>query len=273
MGSHLLVQLSDLHLTSAKRLRAGAEPATGLAVALAAIEGHALRPDVVLVSGDIADRGEASCYRELADLLASSPALAGALVVATPGNHDRRSAMREHLLARLPGGTGATGTGDEPLNSVALHGGLRIIALDSTIPGEDAGALAPATLRFLRDELTRPAREGTILMLHHPPIDSPIEPMARLGLREPEALADAIGASDVRLITCGHAHHRCQGMLGAVPVLVAPATAYLADPLSAREFRPVSGAGLTRIDVREQGIVASMVPLQVPAWLDHAGPA
>lgn len=273
MGSHLLVQLSDTHLTTAPRLRAGAEPAAGLAGALAAIERHGLRPDVVLLSGDLADRGEASCYRELADALASSSALGGALVVAVPGNHDRRAAMREHLLARLGSVALPTGSGEEPLNSVAWHGELRVIALDSTIPDEDAGALAPATLKFLSDELARPAGEGTILMLHHPPIDSPIEPMARVGLRAPEALAAAIAGSDVRLITCGHDHHHCQGALGAVPVLVAPATAYLADPLATLEFQPVAGSGLVRIDVDKRGIRASVAPLAARAGPDRALPA
>lgn len=270
MGGHLLVQLSDTHLTSAGRLRAGAEPAAGLAAALAAIEGHGLRPDVVLLSGDLADRGEASCYWELAGALASSSALAHALVVAAPGNHDGRAAMREHFFARLGRVALPTGSGDEPLNSVAWHGELRVIALDSTIPGEDAGALSPATLEFLRDELSRPAGEGTILMLHHPPIDSPIEPMARLALRAPQSLAEAISNSDVRLITCGHNHHHCQGVLDSVPVLVAPATAYLADPLAALEFQPVAGCGLVRIDIDQRGIRASVAALPTPAWPGHA---
>ena len=73
----------------------------------------------------------------LSAILSEAAAGCGASVIYLPGNHDDREAFRRHLL----GDAGVPGT---PLNQVHWRDGLRVVALDSTIPGEDGGRLDPA---------------------------------------------------------------------------------------------------------------------------------
>jgi len=174
-----------------------------------------------------------------------------------PGNHDERGTFHRHLL-------GGSGDGDGPVNQTRWRDGLRIIALDSTIPGQSHGALDNQTLGYLRTELSAAAPDGTVLALHHPPIPSPIQPMAQIALRAPERLRDAIAGSDVRIVLCGHNHHEALGTLGPVPVWVCPATAYRADVTSTQTFRRVPDIALSRIDLSEDGPTVTVLAVPAP---------
>jgi Icc protein len=263
VGSYLLVQLSDIHLTTSGIGPHGARTRDNLLAALRVAAAAGLRPDVFLLTGDLADAGEGPCYDDLAAILtdaARASGAPGASVVYLPGNHDDRDTFRRHLL-------GDGGSAGAPVNQTHWRDGLRIIALDSTIPGEDGGALDDQTLRYLRSELATEAQDGTIVALHHPPVPSPVEPMARIALRDPGRLRDAIAGSDVRLVLCGHSHHEAFGMAGATPVWVSPAIAYRLDVTSTGAFRGVPGTAFSaiRLGDGEDGPVVTVYPVTVPA--------
>ena len=262
MSSYLLVQISDVHLTPRGELRPGVWPRDNLVRGLREVAAAGLRPDVFLLTGDLADTGDAICYDDLAAILAEAADAFGANVIFLPGNHDDRARFRRHLL----GGPDGVAAGPQ-LNRTYWRDGLRIIALDSTIPGEDGGALDEQTLDYLRSELRTIAEDGTIVALHHPPISSPIEPMAGMALRDPARLRDAIAGSDVRIVLCGHNHHEALGKLGATPVWVSPATAYRSDTSSTRVFRDVRGSAFSRIDLAgpDNGPLVTVFPVTAPA--------
>ena len=96
--------------------------------------------------------------------------------------------------------------------------------------------------------LETPAPLGTVLVLHHPPVPSPIRPMTAIALDDPTLLTRAIAGSDVVLILAGHNHHGTLGMLGPTPVWVSPAVAYRADVMSEDEFRGLTGSAFSRIE-------------------------
>jgi Icc protein len=250
VGSHLLVQISDVHLTASGSLPPGVRPRDNLLSGLRLLAEAAIRPDVFLLTGDLADAGDGGCYRDLAGILASAANPSGASVIYLPGNHDDRDPFRRHLLG---------GSGSGPVNQTHWRDGLRIIALDSTVPGEDGGDLDEETLGYLRAELGRPAPDGTVLALHHPPILSPIQPMSRMALRDPERLRDAIAGSDVRIVLCGHNHHEALGTLGAVPVWVSPASAYRLDTTSRQTFQGFPGSAFSRIELSDDGLVVTVI--------------
>ncbi len=255
MAHHLLIQFSDVHLSVGGELAPGVDPDANLARALVLLEEEGVAPDVVLCTGDLANEGEESSYRAFAAALLASPATAGATIVFVPGNHDRRGSFRTALLGEGPG--------EGPINQVVWHDGLRIVALDSTVPGADHGHLAPETLAFLTDALRAPAPEGTLVVLHHPPSPSPIAPMAQLRLDNPGDLERAVAGADVRTIICGHYHHAAAGSLGKIPVWMSPSTAFLGDTSVVDEFRLVPGGALTRLDVHESEVVATVVTLAI----------
>jgi len=255
VSSYLLVQISDIHLTADGPLLPGINPRDNLVTALRLLDTTGIRPDVFLLTGDLADDGEGACYDDLAGLLAEATDRSGASVIYLPGNHDERDTFRRHLLG---------GSGDGPVNQTHWRDGLRIIALDSTIPGESHGALDDQTLGYLRTELAAAAPDGTVLALHHPPIPSPIQPMAQIALRNPERLRDAIAGSDVRIVLCGHNHHEALGTLGPVPVWVCPAIAYRADVTSTQTFQRVPDIALSRIDLSGDGPTATVIAVPPP---------
>jgi 3',5'-cyclic-AMP phosphodiesterase len=259
VSSYLLVQLSDVHLTASGPLLPGINPRDNLVKALRLLDTTGIRPDVFLLTGDLANDGESACYDDLAALLAQAASRSGASVIYVPGNHDERGAFHRHLL----GGSG-DGHRDGPVNQTHWRDGLRIIALDSTIPGEGYGALDDETLGYLRTELAAAAPDGTVLALHHPPIPSPIQPMAQIALRNPERLRDAIAGSDVRIVLCGHNHHEALGTLGLVPVWVCPAIAYRADVTSTQIFQRVPDIALSRIDLTDDGPTVTVIAVPAP---------
>jgi hypothetical protein len=94
--------------------------------------------------------------------------------------------------------------------------------------------------------------------------------MARMALRDPGRLRDAIAGSDVRLVLCGHSHHEAFGMLGATPVWVSPAIAYRLDVTSTGAFRGVPGTAFSGIrlggrDDGDDGPVVTVYPVTTPA--------
>jgi 3',5'-cyclic AMP phosphodiesterase CpdA len=247
VGSHLVLQLSDVHLRAD-----GPDAAARREHLRRCLEATAAtRPDVLLLSGDLTDAGEAGCYEELAERVAA--VAAGATVVAVPGNHDDRALLRSHFLGQ--------DAGDEPVNATHWRGGLRLVALDSSVPGEGHGLLDERTLAYLRAAIAAPAPEGTLVMLHHPPLPSPVAELSRIGLRNVEDLRDAIAGSDVRLVVGGHYHHVAAGMIGTVPAWASPAVSTQADLSSTERFRPMPGCALSRIELSAEHHAISVVQL------------
>ena len=263
VSSYLLVQISDIHLTASGSLLPGINPRDNLVKALRLLDTAGIRPDVFLLTGDLADTGEGACYDDLAGLLAEAASRNGASVIYVPGNHDRRDTFNRHLLGGDGDGS-SNGDAGGPVNQTHWRDGLRIIALDSTIPGQSHGALDDQTLGYLRSELAAAAPDGTVLALHHPPIPSPIQPMAEIALRDPDRLRDAIAGSDVRIVLCGHNHHEALGTLGLVPVWVCPAIAYRADITSTQTFQRVPDIALSRIDLSDDGPTVTVVTVPTP---------
>ena len=250
----ILVQISDSHVTADGRLFGRLDAIARVHAVFAILEGAGVRPDVIVLSGDQADRGEAAAYRRLRPVIESGVRSLGARLLVIPGNHDDRRLLRSSLLG-LP-------AGDDPMDSVLRVGDLRVIGLDSSVPDGDHGELDDEQLDWLSRELRQPAPAGTILVIHHPPIWSTTPVSELVALRAPERLADAIRGRDVRLILSGHTHRVSAGTLADVPVWVSPATASNADSLASGGFRGHAGGGFTRIDVLDDGeIVTTLIPL------------
>lgn len=221
-AARVILHLSDTHLLGGDRLLGDRfDTARHLRRTLAAAEATGVRPDAVVFTGDLTDLGEPEAYRALRDAVEPWAARLGAPVVWVAGNHDERAALRAHLLD-----SPAT---EEPVTSVHDLGGLRLIALDSTVPGWHHGDLDAAQLEWLRAELAEPAPLGTILALHHPPLPTHIPFFDILELRDQAGLAEAIAGSDVRAILAGHLHYSTSGTFAGVPVSVASASCYTMD--------------------------------------------
>ncbi|MFX5718470.1 hypothetical protein ABTE23_20825, partial [Acinetobacter baumannii] len=78
--------------------------------------------------------------------------------------------------------------------------GLRVVTLDTSVPGHHHGEVTAAQREWLADVLSVPAPLGTILAMHHPPVPSVLDLAATVELRDQRLLADVLRGSDVRAI-------------------------------------------------------------------------
>ena len=99
---------------------------------------------------------------------------------------------------------------DEPQDRVVEVDGLRVVALDTSVPGYHHGELEPGQLAWLADVLATPAPHGTLLAMHHPPIPVPMLRAAELiELADQHRLAEVVAR-----------HRRARHPRRALPLLV-----------------------------------------------------
>jgi 3',5'-cyclic AMP phosphodiesterase CpdA len=172
------------------------------------------------------------------------------------GNHDERPSFARELF---------DDESDVPQDRVYNVNGLRIIALDTTVPGYHHGAITDAQLDWLSAELGTPAKHGTVLAMHHPPLEAH-NPLVRLiQLDERDRLAAVIEGTDVRTILAGHLHYSTFGQFAGVSVGVASATCYTVDMGADKNFllSAVDGAqSINLVHVYGHDVVHSIVPVE-----------
>ncbi|MCS5729749.1 phosphodiesterase [Herbiconiux moechotypicola] len=253
---HTIIHISDTHfLADRGRLYGKVDTDVTLVQAFRQLEESGIRPEAIVFTGDIADLGEVDAYQRIRSIVEPAAQSLGARVLWVMGNHDDRARLRTELLDEEP-------LTDPVVTSIRL-GGLRLIALDTSVPGFHHGELSIDQLAWLRAELAQPAPEGTIVALHHPPIPTTIPLMPILELQRQHELAAAIEGTDVRAIIGGHLHYSTTSTFAGVPVSVAAATCYTMDVAGPRgELRGLGGGqSFTLVHVYEDRIVHSIVPI------------
>jgi len=271
--SHTFVHISDTHLPGERSplYGSGADADANLAEMLDRLVASGLRPDALLFTGDLTDRGDAAAYQRLRELVTPAAEALGCEVVWAAGNHDDRRAMRSEL--------GLAGAGDEPIVEVRWFGGMRVIVVDSTVPGAHWGEVPSSQLDRLEGELSTAAPQGTLLLIHHPPLPTVLDLAVTVELRDQDALAAVLRGSDVRGILSGHVHHPSVGTFAGIPVAVASSSAYgqdLAQPVGATRGQDAA-QGYNLVHVYADTIVHSAVSLErgadvgEPVAADEAG--
>jgi 3',5'-cyclic-AMP phosphodiesterase len=217
----IIAQITDLHIGTAGSLAYGRYDT---ALALSRCVEHLVRqrpaPDVVLASGDLVDSGSDEEYRRLQGLLA--PLRMPLYLI--PGNHDDRDALRrafpDHAYL---GPVGA------PAHYCVEGYPVRLIALDTTVPGETGGALDGPQIEWLEEQLAGAPRQPTLIFMHHPPFKTGIARMDDIGLEATSAAhlgAVVSGHPQIALLTCGHVHRAIQVRLHGTTVSVCPSAAF-----------------------------------------------
>ncbi len=269
---HVLAHFSDTHLRhpDSPLLRGVLDPRVPLSELLAGLllSGH--EPELLVLTGDLSDDGTAESYRELRGLVDPVAGELGARVVWLNGNHDDRATFRTELLG-LP-------AGDEPINQVHWLGGLRILCLDSTVPGRDVGEVSDDSLGWLAGQLADPAPEGTLLAMHHAPVPVVQDLAASWELVGQQQLAEVVRGSDVRCILGGHFHQTSYGLFAGVEVSAATATSYTQDLFAGRGSRgQAGGQGFNLVRVYADTVNHTVVPIGrhggVTTGRDEAGAA
>src|SRR5207247_5299682 len=154
-------------------------------------------PDVAVITGDLVDHGEPAEYEQLRTLLA--PLAMPVFVI--PGNHDAREPLRAAFA----------GDGYLPADGFLQYAiedyPVRLVALDTLVPGEAGGLLCSERLAWLEHTLALAPARPVLLMMHHPPFLTGIQRVDRDRLQNREALAAVVARyPQVEPLLCGHPH-------------------------------------------------------------------
>jgi 3',5'-cyclic AMP phosphodiesterase CpdA len=180
------------------------------------------KPDVLVISGDLTNNGRPSEYAALSEMLAR---LIDIPVYVIPGNHDDRTTMRTSL-AHLPGVT------SDPtfIQYTVDHLPVRIVMLDTSIPGKTDGELCPNRLAWLDTTLAQNPSKPTIVVMHHPSFACGIRHMDGIILRNPTSFNAIIAKhSQVHLILTGHHHRQITTRIAHATAIIGPGVAHIVE--------------------------------------------
>ena len=174
------------------------------------------RPVALIASGDLVDKGDVDSYRHMLALVGRWE---GPIVWAV-GNHDDRANFRTVLPGLPDDGNGFVQYETE----VA---GLRLLVLDTLDPGRHGGMMCSKRLAWLEQRLNERKRQPTVIVLHHPPVDTGIDWMSALSserwVRRLEKVIEPAG--QVVGILAGHVHRNIAATFAGKPLVVASSTA------------------------------------------------
>lgn len=257
-ATHVIAHISDTHLLGGSRkLFSTINVKKNLETLLNRLRATDYSFDALVFTGDLADVAEPEAYRWIRQQVEPVAAELGAQVVWVMGNHDEREHYARELFDEESDGS--------PHDRVYDVNGLRIIALDSTVPGYHHGELEDSQLEWLTAELDTPAKHGTILALHHPPIRSHNPLVRMIELFRQDRLEKVLSGTDVRTILGGHLHYSTFGTFAGIPVAVASATCYTVDMGMSKDnlMTAVDGAqSVQLVHMYDDTVVHTVVPVE-----------
>ncbi len=173
-------------------------------------------PDLLLVTGDLADTSDdMASYKRLRGALEGFPAPVWYCV----GNHDSREAF-SHYFPHIP-------TADGFIQYAIEDFPLRILVLDTLEVGRHGGGFCEIRATWLRARLDEAPERPTLIVLHHPPVDTGLSWMKE----NPEAewvlrLRAIVSAhSNIVGMVAGHLHRPVTMRWAGTTVFVCPSTA------------------------------------------------
>lgn len=226
----LIAQITDTHV--------GFEPEAGENefnfVRFRNVLGHlmsqSVQPDLLILSGDLADGGQAASYVRIRDLISDCPFP----VHMIPGNHD----CRDEMLKAFPEIPVVDGFAQFVIPVEDEAGNmLRILCIDTYEPGRHGGAFCDVRADWLARELAAHPDTPTLIFMHHPPVVAGIDWMDPKP-DEPwfTRFHDTVrGHAQIISIQAGHLHRPLHAVVEGIPLSVTPAVA----PAVALDLRPI----------------------------------
>jgi 3',5'-cyclic AMP phosphodiesterase CpdA len=170
----------------------------------------ARQPDLLLVTGDLADSASQTPYRLLKHQLGRCDFPTYVCL----GNRDTRQVARQLF----------EGGDADFFHYVVDAGPLRLIMLDTLDEGRHGGGFCELRAAWLRDRLAEAPTQPTIIAMHHPPLDTGIDWVTTVPAEPWVARLDAAlaGQQQVIALLAGHVHRPITASRHGIPLLVCP---------------------------------------------------
>jgi len=215
----LIAQISDMHIKTRGALSYRVvDTARHLRECIAHIKALKQRPDVVVATGDLTDFGKPEEYELLREILGELQLP----LYMIPGNHDERGNMRaafaEHAYLRQSPDFIQYAIEDLP---------MRIVALDTVVPGASGGLLCEKRLGWLAATLRARPDTPTVILMHHPPFRTLIGHMDQIGLEGASAFKCVLANHpQVKAVLCGHLHRPIETVWRGILMSTSPSPAH-----------------------------------------------
>ena len=214
----LIAQITDLHIDdrSPRVNPLKGDTRERLTRVVAYLNAFEPRPDLVLTTGDLTDFGTVSEYAAVRSILDRL----GMPNFIIPGNHDRRDALREAFSDHdyLPR--------DGFLQYVVDDYPVRLIGLDTLVPGQEGGVLCNDRLAWLEDRLGEGDAKPTLIFMHHPPYVTGMPQLDEVNCGGGGRMAEIVARHrNVEGIVCGHLHRATSVRFGGTVAMSLPAVA------------------------------------------------
>ena len=249
------LHLSDLHLAASGQLVHGIDSRQNVDAVLAHIRALSVTPAWIVVSGDLSEDGSAASYDALNAIVRGFED-AGIPVLLALGNHDDRVTFRRVVLGEEDADP------SRPYHHSRSIDGVRIVTLDSVIPGQGAGALGSEQLAWLETELRQPAPNGTLIVIHHPcRLAAPARHYPLFVLHDAPALEAVLAGASGRIlgVLAGHSHQANAAPFAGTLHATAPAVLCQLDFFAGDDYVPIPGSGYNLCRIEDGDLIVQPV--------------
>lgn len=200
MSKYKIIQITDTHLTPKNALAANnqkIDPYLKLASIFNDVAEMVVKPNLIVITGDLIHEGVKADYERLARLIAEQKEKLQIPIEVVLGNHDRKTAFFEGYLQKPEQAKYYYSKSTDEFD---------LYFLDSKFYNYEQGYLGQEQLDWLKESLTAHQDKTALLFLHHP-IDGPaIHHMRYSILQESKELMSVIADTSVQAVFSGHIH-------------------------------------------------------------------
>ncbi|MCW5589774.1 MAG: 3',5'-cyclic-AMP phosphodiesterase [Legionellales bacterium] len=246
-GKLAILQITDTHLFAdpAKQLL-GLNTEDSCAAVIRAIQQDEQKPDLILLTGDIAQDSSELAYHSIAQKLIPFHCP----VYWIPGNHDSAGLMKKTFqqFSHMSN------------DKLIQPSPWQIILLDSQKPGAVEGLLADQQINFLKKYLTTNNQLFTLLVIHHHVVPIQSAWLDTLALENAHYLLTIIQENKhIKSVVCGHIHQAFEKVIDEVVYYATPSTCFQFKPRTEKFALDDVAPGYRWIFLNDDGTLTSRV--------------